>query len=880
MTKKLNKKTKSKTKPKSANNILANWQWLPLLAGLLLLIATALQSWWGAGVHSTNADQLINSRLLESANTFKQASWPGQHTFLFKLPLLWLVAGLGLKAVHYKIVTTIVCCLTVASFAYLLYRINRRPFVLTALYLGLASMLLLTPPAPYSGGILPVNMAMLTTRNLEYILYIAIVYGVIKSTSLRSFWPVATTLLLAILLASDKLFLGLSLGGSVIALIIGFLPSKTKIGDPKNKNLAMRWFIITVLAWLGSEVILRLINALHITNIVMSQTPYSFIKSLRSLVLGTFFGITGLATNFGANPAFDALTFKSMPSLAFGHLKSAAGPGLLINIGLLVALVYAAWKFLQQEFWRQDSQTTKKSKRRLPHSDRPVLLTKMLVFSSVAGLGSFVLTDHYHPVDARYLTIALFTLFVLASTQLRNKSKVVFNDQYIKFACLVLAVSMPFSIWGARQIAWAQNQALTDINARNAAIASIMKQRDYKTLVGDYWRVVPTKHINPELQIVPLSDCTNPRGVLNSGAWQPDLSKTSFAYLVSLEKGLTDFPKCSLDTIQKHFGQPDSNVLVSGTLDKPKEMLLFYADGMHALPEGVVLKPNNTEDAILPKKSSDLEERSCANNSLVQVVAHQDDDLLFMSPDLLHSLNSHKCITTIYITAGDSGADAFYWLGREKGSQSAYNAMMGKPKQHWDENTVKLESGLFVNLTNPDNNPTVSLIFVRMPDGNPRGEGFKKSHFASISKLNRGAVPTVTTVDKQSTVSKDQLVSSLKELFELFEPSEIRTQSTAHGPYGMFEHSDHIATGRIAQTAFEAYKKALPARATVPTIAFYQDYSAMLSPPNVEGADLAAKDQAFSAYAEHDPAVCTSRATCWKTSNYSHYLPRQYRVAE
>lgn len=35
--------------------------------------------------------------------------------------------------------------------------------------------------------------------------------------------------------------------------------------------------------------------------------------------------------------------------------------------------------------------------------------------------------------------------------------------------------------------------------------------------------------------------------------------------------------------------------------------------------------------------------------SVMHVVAHQDDDLLFQSPDLLHDLQSGSCVTTVSI---------------------------------------------------------------------------------------------------------------------------------------------------------------------------------------------------------------------------------------
>src|SRR5262245_28199466 len=37
--------------------------------------------------------------------------------------------------------------------------------------------------------------------------------------------------------------------------------------------------------------------------------------------------------------------------------------------------------------------------------------------------------------------------------------------------------------------------------------------------------------------------------------------------------------------------------------------------------------------------------------SAMYVVAHEDDDLLFLSPDLLHDIQSGACVTTVFVTA-------------------------------------------------------------------------------------------------------------------------------------------------------------------------------------------------------------------------------------
>lgn len=61
--------------------------------------------------------------------------------------------------------------------------------------------------------------------------------------------------------------------------------------------------------------------------------------------------------------------------------------------------------------------------------------------------------------------------------------------------------------------------------------------------------------------------------------------------------------------------------------------------------------------------------------SAMYVAAHQDDDLLFCSPDLVHDIDSERGVVTIFVTAGDAGLGRDYWRGREKGIEAAYAQM-------------------------------------------------------------------------------------------------------------------------------------------------------------------------------------------------------------
>lgn len=61
------------------------------------------------------------------------------------------------------------------------------------------------------------------------------------------------------------------------------------------------------------------------------------------------------------------------------------------------------------------------------------------------------------------------------------------------------------------------------------------------------------------------------------------------------------------------------------------------------------------------------------------VVAHEDDDLLFINPDIQQALNAGHSMVVVYVTAGDLGDPDHdqYWQDRERGILAAYEHMLG-----------------------------------------------------------------------------------------------------------------------------------------------------------------------------------------------------------
>jgi uncharacterized repeat protein (TIGR01451 family) len=268
----------------------------------------------------------------------------------------------------------------------------------------------------------------------------------------------------------------------------------------------------------------------------------------------------------------------------------------------------------------------------------------------------------------------------------------------------------------------------------------------------------------------------------------------------------------------------------------------------------------------------------CPDGTTLNVVAHEDDDLLFLSPDVLHDVQSDRCVTTVYLTAGDDGDVQSYWEGREAGVEAAYASMAGVPDS-WTQSTLSVKDSDNVThsivMQNLDGDQNVSLIFMRLPDGKDDGSGFPSDNNESLKKLWTGNSSTrVHPVDGSSTsgYSKLGLESVLTSFMNQFQPDIIRTQDYVNtGVLGANDdHSDHQATGLLTYAAQQTYT-------TPHTIRAYYDYESPNYPQNVYGADLAAKQDTYYLYDAYDPHVnCTSQANCEAT--YAAWLERQYTV--
>jgi LmbE family N-acetylglucosaminyl deacetylase len=247
---------------------------------------------------------------------------------------------------------------------------------------------------------------------------------------------------------------------------------------------------------------------------------------------------------------------------------------------------------------------------------------------------------------------------------------------------------------------------------------------------------------------------------------------------------------------------------------------------------------------------------------VLNVVAHPDDDLLFLSPDLIHDITRANQVRTVFLTAGDAGLAPSYWQARERGSRAAY-AFMAQRRDQWHEVSSGAGNVAAQALSAA---PHVSVVFLRLPDGGA-GEGFARYGGSSLGQVI-GRDRAITSVDRAVTYTRGRLMSALAGLMNDFAPTLINTLD----PRAAEEHSDHRATARLVMRAVAAIR---PVGRQAP-VTRYLGYAGQRLPANLIGAELRLKRAAFERYAAHDPHVCLDGISC-PGGRYQRWLARQYR---
>ncbi len=270
----------------------------------------------------------------------------------------------------------------------------------------------------------------------------------------------------------------------------------------------------------------------------------------------------------------------------------------------------------------------------------------------------------------------------------------------------------------------------------------------------------------------------------------------------------------------------------------------------------------------LPRVALEAAPSFAGRAAVLNFVAHPDDDLLFLSPDLLHAIQAGGNVRTVYLTSGDAGVHASsYWQDRESGVRAAYAEMAGVANS-WTQSDAGVAGHPIPVFTLTDQR-NVSLAFMRLPDGGVYGSGFASNGYQSLQGVWTGSTATIGAVDGSSSYTLSTLTSTLVYLIASFQPEQVNTLDYRR-TYGDGDHSDHHTVGYLTRSAIAHCNSC---------VAFigYEGYPVIPLPANVSDADQKAKQSAFFTYAQHDKLVGDLLAESASTP-YDSWLVRQYRV--
>ncbi|GGS24329.1 hypothetical protein GCM10010252_74400 [Streptomyces aureoverticillatus] len=274
--------------------------------------------------------------------------------------------------------------------------------------------------------------------------------------------------------------------------------------------------------------------------------------------------------------------------------------------------------------------------------------------------------------------------------------------------------------------------------------------------------------------------------------------------------------------------------------------------------------------------------------SIVQIVAHPDDDLFFINPEVGQSLRSGRPVTTIYLTSGEAnGVNAprrgpyrggsrperdkrKYAKARQNGIRAAYAEMVtGRAAHPWRRTVIATAGGGQAELDTLQGYPHIRLVWTLLREaGSITGE---RPH--SLHGLWDGRVGTLGsqlvhggTVTRDFSYTREQLVQTLVGHLERFRPTQVRMQNPTPGRLDRnlkcADHQDHRYGARFVQQALARYASFRPRPHF--TVQTYMGYFNGGLPRTLDPASGASKARTVETYSWSDASrnSCQDPAGC------------------
>ncbi|GHF30594.1 hypothetical protein GCM10010218_09860 [Streptomyces mashuensis] len=288
--------------------------------------------------------------------------------------------------------------------------------------------------------------------------------------------------------------------------------------------------------------------------------------------------------------------------------------------------------------------------------------------------------------------------------------------------------------------------------------------------------------------------------------------------------------------------------------------------------------------------------KAVTSESFVHIMAHADDSLYFMNPELEQSIRSGAPSVTVCMTGGESdGRNALtrtpgysrmpekrpeFARARINGLREATAQMAtGDWLSPWTVEAVSLMPGLEVEVQSLKAAPHIQLIFMELVEA----RYIKNPVRECLRGLWLGATPTLTTMAPASgpvrraySYSRQQVIDSLTAVLDRYRPTVVRTLDPtpthlAKQPHyadtppelqGIFshDHQDHTASARFAQAALAQYWGRKHARPTA--VDSYVGYEVDTLPSNLDRPTIDHKVKILDVYGWADGKDCGDPNGC------------------
>ncbi|MFC7794858.1 PIG-L family deacetylase [Streptomyces cinereoruber] len=270
--------------------------------------------------------------------------------------------------------------------------------------------------------------------------------------------------------------------------------------------------------------------------------------------------------------------------------------------------------------------------------------------------------------------------------------------------------------------------------------------------------------------------------------------------------------------------------------------------------------------------------------SVLQIVAHPDDDLYFMNPVSFQTLRAGTRTTTVYLTSGDAhgqnprplqtepvAADReAYGKARQNGLKAAYGAMvLGDRTAAWKAATLRTAAGATAEVYSLTDAPWVTLIFLNIRQhGTPEGPA-RSLHVLWHAQVEQipTLVPAGGLVTEAYAYTRPGLVGTLAQILDLVRPTSVRTMDPdpdrlvhdekfpqRHDYGDLSDHCDHTATALFTWEALGHYQG--PGGGRTYTVESFRGYYNERWPHNLSQSAVSLKEFFLNVYGAADGYDC------------------------